>query len=242
MWYLFLDNNNSSSTNFASNTSQEPSILLNRTQRRYTIVDADSSNVPNDENTQLAPIYINNEFLNEPNHRLNVEPSVTTTTTTTTTAAYCRVNYDFTPESDEDLGCSSGELLRIEAKINDEWIKCSNCYGKIGIVPISFVSMMSNESGDDQRWHVQGEIILNEPISQKKSNPPVLDLDYFTPIESYSNFSTNSNNNINKSNNSNQLNGSSTNELKSNTTQKQKPPIPPKPNYKTKPIIRPSTM
>lgn len=60
------------------------------------------------------------------------------------TAKYCKANFDFQPESEPEIGCLSGEYLKI-LRINankSEWIEVENVYGKKGMVPLSFVTLI----------------------------------------------------------------------------------------------------
>lgn len=89
---------------------------------------------------------------------------------TPTNQTYYKVNYDFVPETDEDLGCSTGEILKLEKRVNDEWIRCSNSEGRIGIVPDSFVTII--EARND---------FSSDPITIDSSQPPVVNPIEFLP-------------------------------------------------------------
>jgi len=61
---------------------------------------------------------------------------------------YCHVNFDFKPESDNELGCLKGEYLKI-LKINlekSEWLEAENVFGKKGMVPVNFVTLMYEQN------------------------------------------------------------------------------------------------
>ena len=58
---------------------------------------------------------------------------------------YCRVNFNFLPENINELGCFSGEFLKINSKMSEDWMECSNYYNKTGLVPCNFVTFLEDE-------------------------------------------------------------------------------------------------
>jgi len=65
--------------------------------------------------------------------------------------SYCLVNFDFQPENENELGCLKGEQLKIIKTTNnnnhsndDEWIQVENKYGKKGMIPFSFITILTD--------------------------------------------------------------------------------------------------
>jgi hypothetical protein len=101
-----------------------------------------------------APFYANENSSNQPENSTKMfdsynhsnAPTVETTVTVGRQPnKYCRINFDFTPENDNELGCFSGEYLRIRSiHSGDDWIDCANYYGKTGFVPANFVTFLDD--------------------------------------------------------------------------------------------------
>jgi hypothetical protein len=111
---------------------------------------------------------------------------------------YCRVNFDFRPESKNELGCFNGEYLKIQSKVSEDWIECVNYYNKIGLVPVSFVTFLEDDSFARELFENQTRTsttslntiqpsgdnasLKNEPVPSKSTFPlgqsiqPVIDL------------------------------------------------------------------
>jgi len=106
-------------------TLNETLPILNRTQRRYTF---GSEDMP-------AQNYYETTTSNE---KENVQVFT----------KYCKVDYDFQPVSEQELGCLRGEYLQID-EIIGEWYKCTNQYGKIGNVPYNYVTILDSTLGKD---------------------------------------------------------------------------------------------
>ena len=51
--------------------------------------------------------------------------------------------YDFTADGDDELSVKEAEVLTILEKDGDEWWKCRNSKGKIGVVPASYLEVRS---------------------------------------------------------------------------------------------------
>ena len=90
---------------------------------------------------------------------------------------YCRVNYDFSPENESELGCLAGEYLKIVGQSSEyaEWTKCENHYGKSGLVPTNFLD----------KTDVLAESFFNKPNNNtftKRLSDPIQDLVRSDPI------------------------------------------------------------
>lgn len=112
--------------------------ILNRTQRRYTLVET----VEDNKIKPIQSISSSKSFSNLEEYQYsNQQPIISTLTEN---KEYCLVNYDFKPEMNDELGCMNGEYLKIIDRISDgsEWVKCKNYYGKIGLVPLNYVTLL----------------------------------------------------------------------------------------------------
>ncbi len=144
--------------NEEASTASFSFLISNRTQRRYTLVTDDQDKNLNEQ--------IKDETVKNTNN-LNIIPQIKIETEPTIlnnniySAKYCQVKYDFSPENNNELGCFSGEYLKIESELSDEWIECSNYYYKKGLVPVAFVTFITEQ--DD----IASELFKNQ---KTKSN------------------------------------------------------------------------
>lgn len=86
-------------------------------------------------------------------------------------STFGRIDYDFNPEHDCELGCLRGEYLKILSDIssNSDWVKCENFYQKIGLVPFSFLTIL-NQSEGKSLFENQNRISkrISDPIQELK--------------------------------------------------------------------------
>jgi hypothetical protein len=99
--------------------------ILNRTQRKFTLGSEDMPALSYYETTHSDKENIQEVF-----------------------PKYCKVDYDFQPLSQQDLGCLRGEYLQIN-EIIGEWYNCTNQYSKIGNVPYNYVTILDKALGKD---------------------------------------------------------------------------------------------
>ena len=62
---------------------------------------------------------------------------------------YCQMNFRFQSENEGELDCLPGEYLKLFGKIKEDnqgWIKCVNIDGKVGIVPLNYVTLLNEDS------------------------------------------------------------------------------------------------
>ena len=57
-----------------------------------------------------------------------------------------KVLYDFKAESAQDLGVTSGQIVTIVEKVDDDWVEAKHPSGKVGFVPANYVKLIEKPS------------------------------------------------------------------------------------------------
>jgi hypothetical protein len=148
-----INNFDSSINEFSQLEAELP--ILNRTQRKYTLTSSSELDAYN-MNENLTPQRDNATKVEQ----IQTSPSLTSSTAlneldinknsvqldneqTNKSAQFCRANYDFQPKNSNELGCLCGDYLQVvDVYKNSEWVKVTNFYGKSGLVPMSFISLL----------------------------------------------------------------------------------------------------
>ena len=121
--------------------------ILNRTQRSSYMNNTEQTSYINDSEVPLSPEidYSTDEllqkttFLDDDSIQINDLKH----TSEINRPIYCKLNYDFRAENENELTSSNGEYVKIiDEYYSQDWIKCMNSANKIGLVPLSYVTLI----------------------------------------------------------------------------------------------------
>jgi hypothetical protein len=130
--------------------------ILNRTQRLNYMTNNVEQSYLNDE-VPLSPVV---DYSTDDLQKAEMEDSIKNNAITTTRPIYCRLNYDFRAENENELTSSYGEYVKIiDEYYSQDWIKCMNSSNKIGLVPLSYVTLVH---GSDET-ELAGQTFEKEP-------------------------------------------------------------------------------
>ena len=146
--------------NNISNLDQTP--ILNKTQRRYTL-----------SHVTYEPA---KEIKNTSTISLEPEPVVTDTEPPQIAVEqpkkYCLVDFDFRPENENELGCLSGDYLQLIEFVDEsnEWFLAENTYGKRGLVPLNFVTVILRNKPTIEQLFEKRIMSKNESLLEQEVN------------------------------------------------------------------------
>ena len=140
------------------NSYLDQTPILNKTQRRYTLSHITYEPPKEIQNTSISPVV-----------NISESPQVFAVEQT---KKYCLVDFDFRSENENELGCLSGDYLQLIEFVDEsnEWFLAENIYGKRGLVPLNFVTVILRPNPTIEQLFEKKLISMNENLLEQEVN------------------------------------------------------------------------
>lgn len=63
--------------------------------------------------------------------------------------------FDFTPENDNEIGLTMGQIVWINYRYGQGWLVAEDDQGEIGLVPEEYVQLLESQQSEGQQWKSQ---------------------------------------------------------------------------------------